>query len=73
MQGLYNRLTKSGYFLEIMSVPFNCITAENYAALLLIDIEDFLSEDEIISIRYNIEMKGMSLMVVADWYNLDRL
>lgn len=40
---------------------------------MLIDIEDFLSEDEIQSIRYNVEVKGMSLMIVADWFNQDRL
>lgn len=69
MQGLYSRLTKSGYFLEIASQPFTCIEATNYGALLLIDIEDYLSEDEIRSIRFNLETNGLSLIIVADWYN----
>lgn len=41
--------------------------------MLLIDIEDYLSEAEIVSIRYNVEMKGLSLLIVADWYNEERL
>jgi len=52
-----------------MQKPYTCINSQNYAALLLIDIEDFLSDDEIFKIRHDIEVEGLGLIVVADWYN----
>ena len=73
MIGLYNRLTRGGWHIEILAQPLTCVDASNYGALLLIDIEDYLSPDEIQSIRYNFETQGLSLIIVADWYNADRL
>jgi membrane-bound transcription factor site-1 protease len=58
-----------GYFIEILAQPITCVDASNYGVLLLIDVEDFFSEDEIQAIRYNVEVKGLSLIVAADWYN----
>lgn len=56
-----------------MSKPFTCIQSQNYSALLIVDIEDFLSEDEINKIRHDIEIEGLSLIVVADWFNQEKL
>jgi len=41
--------------------------------LLLVDIEDYLSEQEITKLRIDIEARGLSLIVVADWYNKEKL
>jgi len=44
-------------------------SASNYKALLLVDIEDYLSETEMSKVRRDVEVEGLSLIVVADWYN----
>lgn len=69
MIGLYNRLTKDGYYIEILNEPLTCFDARNYGALLMIDIEDYLSDEEISSLRYGFEQQGLTLIIVADWYN----
>jgi hypothetical protein len=56
MQGLYTRLTQQGYYVEVAASPLTCIDLDSYAALLLIDIEDYLSRDEIERVRYYVEM-----------------
>jgi len=40
---------------------------------MLVDIEDFLSEDEIKKIRHDVEIEGLSLIVIADWFNQEKL
>jgi len=70
---MYHRLTKKGYHLEILNQPLTCFEAENYGALLLVDIEDYLSEQEITKLRRDVEIHGLSLIVLADWYNKEKL
>ena len=50
-----------------------CFDADNYKALMLIDIEDYLSDVEILKLREDIETKELSLIVVADWYNKEKI
>ena len=45
----------------------------NYKALLLVDIEDYLSEEEIKKVRIDAEVRGLSLIVIADWYNKEKI
>ena len=56
-----------------MSKPFTCIDSSNYVALLLVDIEDFLGQDEIDKIQHDVEVDNLSLIVIADWYNKEKL
>lgn len=72
-QSLYHRLSRRGYYLETLNQPLTCFSAENYKALLLVDIEDYLSEEEITKLRVDIETRGLSLIVVADWYNKEKI
>ena len=72
-QSLYHRLSRRGYYLETLNQPLTCFDAKNYKALLLVDIEDYLSEEEITKLRIDIEVRGLSLIAVADWYNKDKL
>ena len=37
------------------------------------DIEDFLSAEEIMKLRVDVETRGLSLIVVADWYNKEKI
>ena len=50
-----------------------CFSADNYKVLILADIEDYLSEEEILKLRVDVESKSLSLIVVADWYNKEKL
>ena len=70
---MYHRLSRSGYYLETLNQPLTCFQAENYKALLLVDIEDYLSKEEISKLRADIETRGLSLIVVADWYNKEKI
>lgn len=72
-EGLYSRLIRKGFFIEILNEPLTCFSASNYKALLLIDIEDYLSETEIAKVRRDVEVEGLSLIVVADWFNKKKL
>ena len=40
---------------------------------MFIDIEDYLSDIEILKLREDIETKELSLIVVADWYNKEKI
>ena len=70
---LYSHLSSKGYYLETLYQPLTCFEAENYKALMLIDIEDYLSEAEIVKIREDVETKELSLIVIADWYNKEKI
>ena len=37
--------------MEILNQPLTCFDAGNYKSLLLVDIEDYLSEQEIAKVR----------------------
>ena len=56
MQGLFIRLAQQGYYVEVLNTPLTCVDLDSYAALMLIDIEDYLSTDELQVIRYHVEM-----------------
>ena len=67
---LHQRLTETaGYYVEILTDPFTCFDAENYGALMIIDPEDYFSEEEIAKLQEDIEHRSLSLIVLADWYN----
>ena len=36
---------------------------------MIVDIEDFFSQKEITKLQSDLETRGLSLIVVADWYN----
>jgi membrane-bound transcription factor site-1 protease len=52
-----------------LTESFNCFDASNYKVLLVIDPEDFFSQLEIQKVREDFEHKGLSLVILADWYN----
>lgn len=59
----------AGYYVEILADPLTCFDADNYGALLIIDPEDYFSEEEIAKVQEDIEQRGLSLIVLADWYS----
>lgn len=60
---------KEPYYVEILTNPYTCFDALNYGALLIVDIEDYLSVSEMEKLRQDIEYHGLSIVVMADWYN----
>lgn len=54
---LYRRLKNGGFYVEVLTKPYSCanVDASKYAALLLIDTEDFFTEKEMQLIRHDIE------------------
>lgn len=69
---MHQRLTDKGfggYHVEVLSDPFTCFDANNYGALLLVDPEDYFGQEEVVKLRDDIESNGLSIIVLADWYN----
>ena len=55
--------------MEILAESFNCFDSSNYKVLLIIDPEDYFSQSEIAKLRQDVEHNGLSLVIMADWYN----
>jgi membrane-bound transcription factor site-1 protease len=67
---LHQRLSEVGqYHVEVLTEPLTCFNASNYAALMIIDPEDYFSEREISKMSSDVADKGLSLIVVGDWEN----
>jgi membrane-bound transcription factor site-1 protease len=68
---LFRALRKQGYFVEVLGEPWTCFDARNYAALLVVDPEEELWEEEQRKLEIDMRTLGLSLLVLADWYNVD--
>ncbi|OXU18499.1 hypothetical protein TSAR_005671 [Trichomalopsis sarcophagae] len=67
---MYQHLRNAGYYLEVLGTPFTCFNAQNYGTLLIVDPEEEFFPDEVLKIKKDVEEKGLSLVVFADWYNV---
>nr|XP_043625245.1 subtilisin-like protease SBT6.1 isoform X2 [Erigeron canadensis] len=70
---MYNMLRDAGYFIETLGSPLTCFDAREYGTLLLVDLEDEYFEEEIQKLRDDVVNTGLSLVVFADWYNVDTM
>lgn len=70
MQGLYQHLRSSGYYVEVLGEPYTCFNAVNYGSLLVIDPEEEFFAEEIIKIENDIKNYNLSVIIFADWYNV---
>lgn len=68
---MYNYIRKQGYFIEVLGSPFPCFNATLYGTLLIVDAEEEYFPEEIVKLRDDVEQHGLSVIVVADWYNVD--
>lgn len=66
---LYIEISKLGYFVEILRGPWTCFDANQYQALLIIDTEEDLEESEIFKIENDINKNGLSIIILAEWYD----
>lgn len=67
---LYNLMRAEGFFLEIQSSPISCVDLSLYGTLFVPDPEDEFSASEIEALSRAVA-SGLSLIVVADWYNVE--
>jgi len=65
----YTDLRARGYFVEVSGGDWTCVDAANYAALLLVDPEEAYFEEEIQKLADDVYTRGLSLLVVGEWYN----
>jgi membrane-bound transcription factor site-1 protease len=70
-EDVFNALTSAGYFVDILSVPYSCIDLRNYGVLLVMDPEDEFFEQEIQAVHSAVISSEISLIVIADWYELE--
>lgn len=68
---LFHSLRKQGFFVEVLGEPWTCFDARNYAALLVVDPEEEFWEEEQRKLETDVRSLGLSLLVLADWYNVD--
>ena len=70
---LFNLIRSQGYYLEILRGSYNCFDSSNYVALLIVDPEDMFSEKEIEKIEYDVIKTGLSLIIFADWFDVNMI
>jgi len=68
-KNLYTYLRKSGYFIDVLGSPWTCFNASEYGVLLLVDPEEYYFPAEITKIKEDVLERGLSLVVVSDWYD----
>mmetsp|Transcript_52022 Transcript_52022/g.130630 ORF Transcript_52022/g.130630 Transcript_52022/m.130630 type:complete len:919 (-) Transcript_52022:666-3422(-) len=68
---LYHHLRNRDYFLEVLGQPYTCFDAANYGTLLVVDPEEEFFSEEISKLGADVREKGLSVLVLADWYDVD--
>ena len=68
---MYASLRSNGYFVEVLGSPLTCFDASQYGALLIVDSEEEFFPEEVEKLRHDVNERGLSLIVFADWYNVD--
>ncbi len=66
---MYAHLRTSGFFVEVLGVPFTCFDASQYGTLLIADAEEEYFPEEIRKLKRDVD-EGLSVVVFADWYNV---
>merc|ERR1740124_779030 len=70
---LFERLTRKGYFVEVLGTDYTCFNARNFGTLLVVDTEEEFFREEIQKIKRDVEVLGLNLIVAADWFNHETL
>ena len=68
-RGLYTTLRAAGFYLEILHGAYTCFDATQYAVLLMVDLEEDFFAEEMEKLRADVVQKGLSLVILADWFN----
>ena len=67
----FNFLTSQGYYVEILSDDCTTFDGTLYSAILLIDVEDEFTNEEISKLTTDVNTHGLGIIIFADWYNKD--
>ncbi|KAG0631776.1 hypothetical protein M758_1G278300 [Ceratodon purpureus] len=71
--GMFDALRDAGYFVETLGSPLTCFDATQYGTLLMVDLEDEYYSEEIEKLQDDVKMKGLGLIVFADWYHVETM
>ncbi|XP_062501119.1 membrane-bound transcription factor site-1 protease-like [Corticium candelabrum] len=67
---MYLHLRNKGYYVEVLGAPYTCFDASQYGTLLLVDSEEEFFSEEITKLKRDVNELGLSVLVAADWYNV---
>lgn len=57
--------------MEVLGGPFTCFDASQYGALMIVDAEEEYGEAERKKLESDVRDKGLSLVIFAEWYNVE--
>ncbi|XP_067645942.1 membrane-bound transcription factor site-1 protease isoform X2 [Eurosta solidaginis] len=66
---MYTHLRNTGYYIDILRMPYTCFNASEYGTLLIVDPEEEFFDAEIKKIENDVYSEGLSVIIFADWYN----
>lgn len=66
-RSLFNYLISLGYAVDILAEPLTSFNASEYGTLIISDPEQAFSEAERLKLVENVEMHGLSLLVLGEW------
>jgi membrane-bound transcription factor site-1 protease len=67
---LYRQIRAADMYLEILHGDWTCFDASGYGTLLLVDSEEEIADEEIDKLQADVA-QGLSLTVLAEWYDLN--
>jgi membrane-bound transcription factor site-1 protease len=70
---LFTELVRLGYSVEVLGGDYTCFDALQYGTLLLVDMEDEYMAEEILKVREDVLVHGLSVVVFAEWYDKELL
>jgi len=70
---LFARLRHREYYLEVSGSDLSCIDLSKYGVLMIVDPEEEFFQEELTKIHKAVMSAKLSLLVVADWYNVQTM
>jgi membrane-bound transcription factor site-1 protease len=68
---LFVAMRQRGYFVDVLGRDFTCFDARLYGTFMIVDPEDEFAAVERAKLVHDVHARGMSLIVFADWFNVD--
>ena len=68
---MYEWIRRNHYYIEVIGKELTCFDASLYGALMIVDSEDEFTEAEKTKLKKDVNEFGLSLIIIADWYNVN--
>ena len=68
---LWLHLRALEYYVDVLGEPYTCFEASNYGTLMIVDPEEEFFREEIDKLYTDVTGKGLNIIVLADWYNVE--